>query len=238
MKKILIAHDLLTPAMEAVNVLRRSDLSVFTASTNDELLRIHIEQEANLIITTFGLPGLATETLIPLIRQSEALRKVSIVLLCDGTPEQRARSNRLGVNTVMSMPVDILLFAAAVRKLLDVAARRSYRVVLNVVVDGKRDNQRFLCDMENISFHGMLIRTTESLAPDDRISCSFYLPDGTRVGASGVVVRAVRQGSGAGLYGVCFEALAAEAEAALSSFLNREVRLRPAYDSPVTPLYA
>jgi hypothetical protein len=123
----------------------------------------------------------------------------------------------------MALPAEPALLAAHVSQLLSVEPRRAYRVVLNMAVNGVYNNKLFLCNSENISPRGLLIRTAEVLAPGSRIACSFYLPDGTRVSADGDVARVVKQGAGDAVnhYGVRFRSIAPEAEASISSFVHR-----------------
>jgi CheY-like chemotaxis protein len=225
-KKLLIAHELQHLILNTMNFLRRSEITVATGTTNDELLKNHITENANLIITKLDMPGLACETLIHTIRRAENMRKVSIILLCENTQEQLDRCGRCGVNAVFTTPVDPGLFARKVQEFLDVAPRRSYRVVLNVAIDGKYNNRPFMCSSQNISAKGMLIRTPEHLALGERIACSFYLPDGNRLSASGEIVRVVKENSGMDVnhYGLRFLSLSPDAETAITSFVDKELK--------------
>jgi len=226
MKKLLIAQELQHLMLNAMNFLRRAEITVVAATTNDDILKNHITENANLIITTLDQPGMACETLIHTIRRAENMRKVSIILLCGNTKEQHDRCARSGANAVFTHPVDPGLFARKVQELLDVAPRRSYRVMLNVAVDGKFNNRPFMCSSQNISAKGMLIRTPESLSAGDHIACSFYLPDGKRLSASGEVVRIVKENSGVNVnhYGLRFVSISPDAELAIAAFVDKELK--------------
>jgi hypothetical protein len=167
------------------------------------------------------------------IRRGEHLRNVSIIILAPDTQAHRERGTRCGVNAVLPMPVDPATFAGKVREFLAVAPRRHYRVVLNIAVDGMRNDRPFLCNMENISASGMLIRTPERLAAGDRIACSFYLPTGKRIGTSGEVVRTVNQMAESGVYryGVRFLSLPSEAASAITGFVERDMQRRHGPDA-------
>jgi DNA-binding NarL/FixJ family response regulator len=223
MKTIVIAKDLHPLFMSAVHFLHRSDITVHTAATADELLTTHFEHHAVLLVTRLDLPGIHCETMISVIRRNEALKSVSILVLYTDDPVQRARSARCGANIVMAMPADPGVLATHVSQLLSVEPRRTYRVVMNMAAHGVHQNRPFLCKSENISPKGLLIRTTEVLAPGSRIACSFYLPDGTHVSADGDVARVIKQGFGdeAHHYGVRFISIAPEAEASISSFVHK-----------------
>lgn len=224
MKKILIAQGLKPLMMTAMNFLRRSEIAVFTAETNDEILKSHVAEHAQLIVTTLDTPGLACETLVHTIRRGETMRNVSILLLCDGTPAQRERCDRCGANAVVTKPVDHVLFARKVQELVDVAPRRFYRVGLNISIDGTRNERPLAFSLQNISTRGMLIRSGESLAQGESIACSFYLPDGKHLSATGKVIRVVKPASDIATshYGVRFESLAPDAEYAIAAFIEKK----------------
>jgi CheY-like chemotaxis protein len=225
MKKILITRDIKPLVATALEFLQRSDVSVTTTTTNDDILRHHIAEKANLIITQLEAPGLSCETLIHTVRRGESLRKVSVILIYDGTAGQQERCRRCGANVVISRPVNPVLFAGKVRDLLDVAPRKPYRVVLNFAVEGANGNRPFLCSSQNISTTGILIKTKESLWQGERVACSFYLPDGTHWSAAGEIVRSVRRPDETGdghYYGIKFETLAPNAEAAIAAFVNKD----------------
>jgi hypothetical protein len=168
------------------------------------------------------------------------MRKVSIILVCADTPADRGRCAACGANAVVTRPVDPAIFARKVHELLDVPPRRSYRVVLNAVVNGKHNNRPFVCASVNVSVNGMLIRSSQKLVPGDHISCSFYLPDETRVNAAGEIVRVVRGAETPDeyQYGIRFVSLAPAEKAAIQGLVDKELRRRSPVDSPVSPFQA
>jgi len=239
MKNLLVARDLKPYMMTAMSFLERAEISVSTAATNDELLKMHLEKSAHLLITRLDTPGLACETLVHTVRRGEHLRAVSIIILCDDSPVHRVRGSRCGANAVLSLNTDPGLFAEKVQDLLNVAPRRHYRVILNMAVESRRNNQPFMCTSENISTNGLLIRTPENLEQNDRIACSFFLPDGKRISANGEIVRAVKQTTSSDMnrYGIRFVALAQDAESAIASFVDNEIS-RLSGDPPGASLVA
>ncbi|MBS1125083.1 MAG: hypothetical protein H6Q98_21, partial [Nitrospirae bacterium] len=76
MKKVLIAHDIHVLLGQDNSFLDRTDLQVFVAATNDEMLKVHRAERVDLIMTKLVLPGLASEKLFNLIREDPALRTV------------------------------------------------------------------------------------------------------------------------------------------------------------------
>ena len=227
MQKVLLANDLKPMLMEEDSFLKRGDIAVFFASSNDEMLSLHIEKKMDLIVTKLDMPGHRSEEVFDIIRQSKQLRDVLTILLCEDTVAGLERCKRCGPSAVLALSAAPVQIAEKVRQFLNVAPRRSYRVILNVVVEGKFRNRPFLCRMENISSSGMLIRTDLDLVTKDAISCSFHLPDGTRVAASGEVVRTVQPSEGAleKLYGVKYTTIEPGAQTAIDAYVERELRV-------------
>lgn len=224
MKKLLMAESLKPFMASTLNFLRRAEISVFTAASNDDILKLHLTDSASLIITDLNMPGMTCEALIHTIRRSETMRKVSIILICENLKEEQERCTKSGANAVVTRPIDPILLAEKAQKLLEVAPRRAYRVVLNVAMEGRHGNRPFICSSQNISTRGMLIRSAEAFNHGEHIDCSFYLPDGTRLSASGKIVRVVKRapGTDANHYGIQFTSLSPVAEQAISFFVARE----------------
>lgn len=228
MKKVLIANDLKQLFMEQNSFLNRADIMVFTAETNDEALKIHIEEKVDLIVTKLDLPGLRSEDLFKIISQSRELNEVLTILTCESTLFHRERCKQCGAHAVFTNPVDIAPLHLKMRQFLDVAPRQSYRVALNVAVEGKFNNRPFLYRTENISATGMLIKAEEVFAQGDRLSFSFYLPDGTRVSARGEVVRIIKQENApdGGLYGIKFTTIAPNVRSPIDTFIKKQLKYK------------
>lgn len=224
-KKVLISDGLQSMLLQHQNVLTRSNVAVFPAASNDEILKIHLREKVNLIVTRLSMPGLRTDELFTIIRQTPDLQHVSILMLRDDTIAQRELSKQCKCNAVMVMPVASDVLHRRTQELLDVPTRQAYRVVLNVAADGKFGNKPFMCRMENISTAGMLIKTEQKFSPGAAISCSFYLPDGTRVSTQGEVVRTVAQTAlqTANLYGCRFTDTHFEDKKAIERFIAKSM---------------
>ena len=224
MKKIALAKDLEPLFLSTMHFLNRSDIAVHTAATSDDLLKFHFEHHAALIVTRLDLPGMHCETMVGIIRRSEVLKTVSILVLANHGAAPVAHRDVKGANLVLAMPADPVLLAPHVSQLLSVEPRRAYRVVLNAAAEGVHLNMPFLCNLENISTGGMLIRTTELLSPEKHTTCSFYLPDGSHVSAAGDIVRGPQRSPGSpfNLYGLRFVSLAPKAESAIAAFVRKE----------------
>jgi response regulator RpfG family c-di-GMP phosphodiesterase len=229
MKKTLVAKDIHALLAQENTFLDRTDVQVFTAETNDEVLSIHRAERVDLIMTRLDLPGMASEKLFNLIREDPALRTVSAIMACANTPEAIKESSRCRVNAVMLDPLHPVMLMAKAQQLLDIAAREAIRVLLGIIVDGRFGEEAFYCRSKNISASGMMIETRKRLAEGARLSCQFYLPDATKVQATGKIVRIIQQASAEGhQYGLMFTDVAPEVKKRLADFVeSARLRSRP-----------
>jgi response regulator RpfG family c-di-GMP phosphodiesterase len=223
MQKVLFSKDLISIVMRGENLLNRTDIMVFTAATTDDILKIHIEETLSLIVTKLDLPGTRSEAIFDIIWQSQYLKEVLVIMICEDNILHRTRCKRCGAHYVLSMPVDPGLVQEKVRQFLNVAQRQAYRVILKVSVEGKFNDQPFLCLTENISATGALIKAEMDLSPGNCISCSFYLPDGTKINTQSEVVRVLKQaGSNETLYGIRYVNIPEESKAKIEAYVKKD----------------
>ncbi len=213
-KKVLVANQLENLFRETF--FDRPGIKHLRAGTNDELLQIHSWEKADLIVTQLDMPGMPSEELFSIIRNSNELRDVSTIIVCKDTLAQRERCKQCSANAVFTTPVDITLLHLKMQQFLNVAPRKPYRAVLAVAIQGSfRDKPRPFYT-ENISANGMLIRSEEPLARGDGIFFSFFLPDGTHISGYGEIVRVERFRAGF-LYGIKFTNLDSDMKAAIDA---------------------
>ena len=222
MKKALIASAIHALLEQDSTFLDRTDLQVFVAATNDEVLRVHRAERVDLIMTRLDLPGIASEKLFDFIREDPTLRTVSVIMACANTPEAIKESSRCRVNAVMLDPLHPVLLMAKAQQLLDIAARETIRVLLGVVIDGRFGEEAFYCRSKNISATGMMIETRKRLAEGTRLSCQFYLHDATKVQMTGKIIRIIQQTSGGEdlQYGLMFTDVAPGVKKLLADFVQ------------------
>ncbi len=226
MKKILISESLKQLFTREASFFNRNDITLIYAETNDDLLRKHIDNTADIIITTFDGSDLSVESFFSIVKQGSALQKALLIIVCNETPGLVERGKRCGANVILTLPIDHAQLSRRIQELLDVAPRKAYRVVFNIAVDGKFRNRPFMCRSENVSTSGMLISTRENMDLGDRVACSFYLPDGMQVLASGEVVRVARKDASGNAYGIKFTDISTQHKAALEMFIEREYKYR------------
>ena len=222
MKKILIAHELQVLLKQDMTFLKRSDVAVFTAASNDEMLNIHRTERVNLIVTQLDMPGMDTVQCCARIREEEDLRAVSMIMVCDNSSAEIERSSRCKANAVLLRPVHPVVLMVKAQQLLDIASRETYRVLLRARIDGQAVNGQFFCRSRNISATGMLIESDRQFTEGTRLSCSFFLPDAKRVEASGKIVRIIKKADqqNGHHYGFMFTDISVEAKQFLASFVE------------------
>lgn len=228
MKKILIAQEINDILQQKNSFLERADMLVFTATSNDEALDIHRAERADLIITHLELPGMDVERFCSLIRQEAAPRAVSLIMVCSNSRSALEKSSRCRADAVLLRPVKSALIMAKVKQLLNINWRETYRVLLNLSVEGSSSDLMFACRSLDLSTTGMRIEAARAFRQGDRVICSFFLPDAntTHIETTGEIARIIQPGpgTGAGRYGVHFLDLSDDARKALGAFLNANPR--------------
>jgi len=226
MKKALIAIDLIGLYMKKEGFFDRADIKVLTAASNDAFLKIHGQEKVDLIVTRIDMHGsITSEKLFEIIRQSGELKKVSIVMIREDTPEHRERSKNCSANAVFIKPVDIDLLHDKMCQLLNVAPRHAYREVLHIVdIEGKFGDRAFFGHGENISSNGMLLKTEDIFTIGDQIYFSFFLPDGIRVRVRGEVMRLIKQAPTLHVcrYGVRFTDITPQNKSAIEMYVKKK----------------
>ncbi len=105
-KKIVIAGDLKKQFAGTMSFLDREDIRVFEANTNDDILRIHIRENVDLIVSRIDMPGRSSEELFEIIRSSKSLCKVLSILLSASGRIHQVRCTQCAPSVVLTLPLD------------------------------------------------------------------------------------------------------------------------------------
>jgi DNA-binding response OmpR family regulator len=175
MKKIIIAERILSSLNSADSLIGRGGITVFPARSSEEILSLHREQKADLIITELSLPMMGGAKLCTSIRSDEATKEVSIIMAYEGTEQPLPLCRTTGANAMVEQPIEPAQLYARVSELLIVPPRKAMRVPLRITVTGRTSDASFSALSENISISGMLLETAFRLQPNDRLLCSFLL---------------------------------------------------------------
>ncbi len=227
MKKILIADTLKSLLEKEKSFLQRSDVKLFIAVTNDDVLAVHRAEKVHLIITQLDMSGMSNEQLYTTIKNDRDLRKVSLIILCPHKPGAKEQAEQCSPHVVMTLPVNTAQLLKHAQHFLNIPWRESYRVLLSVNIEGNSKDTAFFCRSENISTTGLLLETDRDLSERDRVRCSFFLPDSKQIIATGEVVRTMKRSekSGARQYGVKFDKLTPEAKSAIEVFVAKKAHI-------------
>lgn len=229
-KKILITQEISRILLEKTSFLNRADIRLFTASSNDEALEIHRAEHMDLIITDLDMAGMSSEQFCSLIRKNPDLRQVSIILVCACDASALARSSRFGADAVILRPIKPHFLLTKAKQLLNISMRETYRVPLNVAVEGQASDRAFSCRSLDISTVGILMETSQTFQHEQLVICSFTLPDATLIRVTGKIVRTLDPPPAARFnrYGIHFLDLAPEAYKAIVAFLeSAAIKKRP-----------
>ena len=224
MKKILILKDIKADADKKGGILTRASFRIITANSNKEVLEMHKQENFELIITKLKSPGLDGDDLCSLIRKDEKLCRVSVIIVCDNNKTDVDRSSNCGANAVLTTPVSPDVLSNLVFNLLNIPARESYRVLINVQVNGKHGNKSFLCSSVNISCSGLLIETGKKLDLGDNVSCSFFLRGVKKMTLNGTIVRGNTKVD-INQYGIKFDHINLEDRTSIEAFIQSKSRL-------------
>jgi len=221
MKKVLLVNDVKTLVEKERTILNRSDIEIFTAMSSEEALVIHKKEKVDLIIADLDMPGITGDKLCTMIKNDEALKQVSFIMVCGGSESDLLRIARCKANVHVTKPIRPLQFIESVSKLLDIPERKSYRVLLKAKINGKFDNEPFFCSSQDISATGMLIETDKALEKGDIMDCSFFLPGAAKIVTDAEVMRVVKSEDGTLRYGVRYVGLQSSYRSAIEAFIEK-----------------
>jgi CheY-like chemotaxis protein len=225
MKKVLISEPVRDLIGKDKGFLQRTDIRLLSAATNDDIASSCRTEHPDLIISQLELPGADTVHLFESLREGGLLRNTAVIIVHADKPGEAEHAQQCRADAVFRMPVITAHLLKQAQHLLDIPLRESYRVLLSLKIEGRKNEAAFFCRSENISLSGLLLETERMLAVQEHIECSFFLP-----GSQQIVVRAevVRQAAMPGKsvsyrYGIRFLDLSAEARTAINRFLQKKL---------------
>lgn len=221
MKKVLLVNDLNTLIEKERTILNRSDIKIFTAASGEEALIVHRKEKVDLIIADLDMAGMSGDELCCAIRDNEELEYVPFIIVCRGSESDLHRVARCKANVNVTKPIRPLQLLESVSKLLDIPERKSYRVLLKAMVNGKFNNNPFFCSSQDISASGLLLETDKALEKGDIMNCSFFLPGAAKIVTEAEVVRVVKSGDGTPRYGTRYVSLQPVYKSAIEAFIEK-----------------
>ncbi len=202
MKKIITTTDLRKALPGDETILSRKDISILSAASSEDILRLHRKEKADLIIADLDMRKMAGDELCEAIRADRRLRKVSLIIISSPDPVVMERCLSRGANAVIPLPIDPALLLSRISILVHIPERGGLREIIRVDVQGHINGYYFFAVSCNVSSSGMLLETGKVLQTGDRLQCSFVLDRPVTVDAE--VVRVVPVSSSLRRYGVRF----------------------------------
>ena len=224
MKQVIIAETVLQAVGKNPTLFGRGGVTVYPARTSEEILILHRANRVSLIITSFDLPVMNGKEFCSAIRTDDALKDVSIIMVCRADDAVIAECRQSGVNAVLTEPVDAAELFSRIAELLIIPHRQAMRAFLRVSVAGKGTKDVFPAVSQNISISGMLLEMEAKVSPGDRLNCSFSI--GSREISSDVVVmRAVHLEQNRYQYGVKFSNLDTKSLIIIEQFVSGRIKV-------------
>ncbi len=223
MKKIIIARNILHVLGAPTTIFGRGTIATYPARTSEEILNIHGARKADLIITDATLPIMGAVNLCAAIRNDEALRNVSIIVVSDRADQLSEQWREAGANAVVQKPVNAAQLFLKISELLVIPQRKDLRVPLHVAVRNQGKKAAFSAVSQNISISGILIETDLALQKGDRLTCVFNIAH-SEIHMEGLVTRADAGPSGKRLYGVLFQNAATKTMVVIDHFIKQQIK--------------
>jgi len=206
LQKILIVNNQPNFLERNEDLLNRIGFKIYTATSALEAMQIHRVHRVNLIIAMLDMPEMGGDVLCSLIRQDPALRKVSILLICQPTAAQIKRASSCSANAWICKPLQPGLLLQEVGKLISIPTRVDHRAGIHGIVRCKW----FTGISRNISVSGVLCETDVEIDPEELITSMSVSINSREIKSDGKVARAVRLPNGRYNYGVQFVGLASD----------------------------
>ena len=226
MKKIIIADSLREFIEQDVSILTRNDNKIFYIMSGQEALDVHRKEKADLMVVELESPDLKCEQLCPAIRGDEALKNVSILIVCSDKLSDTERCQQCGANDYIIQPLRPAEFLRKVLRLLNISERTHYRVIVKVSFREGYNLTHFFCTSQNISKSGILLETEKVMKKGDKITCSFFLPKTVRIITDGEVMRIVSKDNGVKEYGIRFTDISPAIELQIEKFIANWLKKR------------
>jgi len=209
---------------EEAPFLRRLSVEAHFAKRPAAAVPLVAENPYDLLMLGFPMADLQLPAFIAAVRGKDSpCRSAGILLLAE--PDALDDARRLlgqGVNRVVPAAGAAEVFEKAVSELANVAPRCGMRTPVRMEVQLGEGRQRILCQTENLSATGMLLRGAQTFPVGSTLAFELTLPDvGGSLSGEAEVVRHTAPKEGVHGFAVRFLSLADEGQKKISAFLDR-----------------
>lgn len=204
-------------------LLRQSfDVDRFPSATGAVELISRVPFE--VLLVRYPLPDMPVERFLEEVRRDESpCLRSSLLMLTDTDREDEARRFvGLGANRTINLEASADEIQESISSVLDVAPRKSARVLARFEVRIGDSKDMILCQTENISATGMLIRTDQRYEIGTQLEFEFTLPNDQRpMRGVAEIVRHTRSGrDSVGGIGMRFLSFAGDSQRRFHTFLQ------------------
>ena len=224
MKKIIVA-DRIWKGVGFEVCPSSEDIQVFNASSNEDVLDHHRENKANLIITELNGNGMSAIQLCSIIRETPELKDVSVIACRRENDSELSQCKKCRANLVLTLPLRPGVLRCAVQQLLMIPARVLSHIPFYARCSKLCSRGSFLCESENLSISGMLIKSKADLNPGSRISFTLKLPYAGSYETQADVVRTVKTPGNQRRYGIRFSRLEPSARYAIKMLIEQQIAI-------------
>jgi len=159
-------------------VLSRGSIYSDRLADPEEARELAAQLPFDVLVLSFPVTGVELFRYLTRLRHSTSVSRHAAVLLLaapDRLEEAEAYVGK-GVNRVISSDEPPQVLQGAIAELLGVAPRFPLRVAMRVEVALEKGTARTLCQTENLSISGMLVRTPQALAEGTELRFEISLP--------------------------------------------------------------
>lgn len=222
MKKIICDEHVYSLICNEYSFFKSSHIKLFKSASNEETIRIHKAEKADLIVSCLDTPEMSAEKLCTLIRDHKDLCNVSIIIVCPEDTVDEMRISQCRASAFITSPMQLPILINKTQQLLHIAKREFFMVPFGAKVKDKYDGKPFLCFSINISASGMLFYTDKIIDEGDILFCAFILPDQTHICTKAEIVRSDKKVKEhvANLYGMKYIDLLPDARSAIEKFIE------------------
>ena len=192
------------------------------ASDGGQILDLHREHQARLLILDTEMAGLSPEQICRSVRAHAALRQVSLIVI--GSSSSVETLKRCLANRSFIRPLHQDDFIGAVRSLIDVSARKNYRVLMSLQLSGRARGTPFFGKSENVSSTGVLFTSNRPLEEGEQVELMFVLPGQGQLNTKVEILRVEAMPAKEPKYGARFIDPARQSFRMLEDFINKRLR--------------
>ncbi len=224
-KKILLVDD-----SHLILQMEKSFLSSFNyefleANTGKDALEILSSEKPDLLLLDLNLPDMTGDRICSFVRNDEFLKNISIIMVTvSGQDEHREICYKAGCNDYITKPVNPNELKYKVEKLLNIAQRLTFRILVKLSLDKGNGSQFIFGNSVNISESGLMFETQTNLEIGDLVNIEFFITSPmVNVKAKGKIVRKDTQGLRKSIgYGIVFTEISEESKNNIRKMIGRK----------------